>query len=84
MLKRRDPSPARYYLSNRSRGDVRRDRSFAPLNAGERARRVRVLIVGRGGGSLEVWFAFNDGAWRAILPAAFPVVSAVGRERTSR
>jgi exodeoxyribonuclease VII large subunit len=40
-----------------------------------------VLIVGRGGGSLEDLMAFNDEAVaRAIYSAATPVVSAVGHE----
>ena len=42
---------------------------------------VDVIIVGRGGGSLEDLFCFNDeGVVRAIAEARTPIVSAVGHE----
>jgi exodeoxyribonuclease VII large subunit len=42
---------------------------------------VDVLIVGRGGGSIEDLWAFNDeNVARAVLESALPVVSAVGHE----
>ena len=42
---------------------------------------VEVLIVGRGGGSIEDLWAFNDeGVARAIVASRVPVVSAVGHE----
>ena len=46
-----------------------------------RAKNVGVIIVARGGGSLEDLAAFNDeGLARAISASALPVISAVGHE----
>jgi exodeoxyribonuclease VII large subunit len=53
----------------------------AALNAASNARRHDVLLLTRGGGSLEDLWAFNDEAVaRAIHASAIPVVSAIGHE----
>jgi exodeoxyribonuclease VII large subunit len=53
----------------------------AMLNAASIARRHDVLLLTRGGGSLEDLWAFNDEAVaRAIRASTIPVVSAVGHE----
>ena len=52
--------------------------AIARLN---RSRTVDVIIVGRGGGSLEELWAFNtEVVARAIVESAIPVISAVGHE----
>lgn len=42
---------------------------------------IDIIIVGRGGGSLEELFAFNDeGVARAIYDSKIPIISAIGHE----
>lgn len=51
------------------------------LDAANALQLADVLIVGRGGGSIEELWAFNDeGVARAIFRSEIPVVSAVGHE----
>ena len=58
-------------------------REFNALNDSVRAdERIEVLIVGRGGGSIEDLWAFNEEVVaRAIYDSRIPIVSAVGHER---
>ncbi len=51
------------------------------LAAANRRQECDVLIIGRGGGSIEDLWAFNDEALtRAVAVSAIPIVSAVGHE----
>ncbi len=54
---------------------------FAALERLAQARGVDVIIIGRGGGSMEDLWAFNDErVVRAVAACPIPIVSAVGHE----
>ena len=57
------------------------DHNTRALREGRAEAAIDVLIVGRGGGSIEDLWAFNEEAVaRAIRASAIPVISAVGHE----
>ena len=56
-------------------------RGFNAINRGERMPRPDLLIVARGGGSIEDLMAFNEEAVvRAAFESTIPLISAVGHE----
>ena len=81
VLRRRFPSVPVVIYPAAVQGDAAPAELVAALETAERRDECDVLIIGRGGGSLEDLWAFNDEALaRAIAACPLPVVSAVGHE----
>ncbi len=81
VLRRRAPWTDILIYPARVQGDEAAGTLVAALRAAARAGRAEVLIVGRGGGSLEDLHAFNEErVARAIAGCPIPVISAVGHE----
>ena len=65
----------------RVQGDGAREEIAEAIEAMNRQGEAEVLIVGRGGGSLEDLWAFNEEiVARAVYDSSIPVISAVGHE----
>ncbi len=68
-------------IAAKVQGDQAPGEVVAGIQAANRLKDVDVLIVGRGGGSIEDLWAFNDErVARAIAASRVPVISAVGHE----
>ncbi|UCC73243.1 MAG: exodeoxyribonuclease VII large subunit [Gemmatimonadota bacterium] len=81
IIRRRAPWTDILIYPTRVQGDEAPDSIVAALGQACRAGRADVLIVGRGGGSLEDLRAFNDErVARAIADSPIPILSAVGHE----
>lgn len=81
VLKRRFPGLSIYLYPTPVQGDEAVPGICRALELANRDKRVDVLILGRGGGSLEDLWAFNEEAVaRAVVASSIPVVSAVGHE----
>lgn len=81
VLKRRDPSLPVIIYPTAVQGDDAPGQIVRAIELANARRECDVLIVGRGGGSLEDLWSFNDErVARAIFASAIPVVSAVGHE----
>jgi exodeoxyribonuclease VII large subunit len=81
VLRRRYPNAHLVIAPARVQGDGAAKDIARALRAIGRVEGVDVIIVGRGGGSLEDLWAFNEEAVaRAVAAAPVPVISAVGHE----
>jgi len=81
VLARRWPCGRILLAPSRVQGDAAAGEIVRAIENLNRAGGVDVMIVGRGGGSLEDLWPFNEEAVaRAIAASAVPVVSAVGHE----
>jgi exodeoxyribonuclease VII large subunit len=81
VLRRRFPAVPVVVYPAAVQGDAAPGELIAALDAAVRRDECDALIIGRGGGSLEDLWAFNDEALaRAIAACPIPIVSAVGHE----
>lgn len=81
VLKRRDPSLPVIIYPTAVQGDDAPGQIVRAIELANQRNECDVLIVGRGGGSLEDLWGFNDErVARAIFASRIPVVSAVGHE----
>jgi exodeoxyribonuclease VII large subunit len=83
MVKIRERFPAMpvYLADTRVQGEGAAEEIVEALRAVERSGLVDVIIVARGGGSLEDLWAFNEEVLvRAVFACSVPVVSGVGHE----
>ncbi len=81
VLKRRDPSLPVIIYPTAVQGDDAPGQIVRAIALANARGECDVLIVGRGGGSLEDLWSFNDErVARAIFASRIPVVSAVGHE----
>jgi exodeoxyribonuclease VII large subunit len=81
ILKRRGWRGRVVILPAKVQGDGAAAEMIAMLDLAQRLKIFDVLVIGRGGGSLEDLWAFNEEALvRAIAAAGVPIISAVGHE----
>ena len=81
VLRRRFPAVPVVIYPAAVQGDAAPGELVNALDKATRRDECDVLIIGRGGGSLEDLWAFNDEALaRAIADCPIPIVSAVGHE----
>jgi exodeoxyribonuclease VII large subunit len=81
VIHRRHPGVHLLLLPVRVQGEGAAGEIAAALGRADRLARADVILVGRGGGSLEDLWAFNEEVVaRAIAACRTPVVSAVGHE----
>lgn len=81
VLKRRSPQTEVIIYPTMVQGEHAAQNLIWAINAANYRQEVDVLVVGRGGGSLEDLWSFNDEALaHTIYNSALPIISAVGHE----
>lgn len=81
ILKRRFPSVTVVMCPVQVQGELAAPQLIEAVNEVNRKKCADVIIIGRGGGSIEDLWAFNDeNLARAIFASKIPVISAVGHE----
>jgi exodeoxyribonuclease VII large subunit len=81
VLKRRSPQTEVIIYPTMVQGEQAAQNLIWAINTANYRNEVDVLIVGRGGGSLEDMWCFNDEALaHTIYNSALPIISAVGHE----
>ncbi len=81
VLNRRSPQTEVIVYPTMVQGEHASENIIWAINAANYRNEVDVLIVGRGGGSLEDLWSFNDEALaHTIYNSALPIISAVGHE----
>ncbi|RDV29438.1 exodeoxyribonuclease VII large subunit [Alteromonas aestuariivivens] len=81
VLARRSPATNIIVYPSMVQGESAAQQLIQALHTANRRQEVDVILLTRGGGSLEDLWCFNDEALaRAILASEIPVVSAVGHE----
>ncbi|GAB3030076.1 exodeoxyribonuclease VII large subunit [Bowmanella dokdonensis] len=81
VLRRRNPAIEVILYPSQVQGGVASSQLIQAIETANRRKEVDVLIVGRGGGSLEDLWCFNDEMLaRCIFASTLPIISAVGHE----
>jgi len=81
VSRRRNPSIEFVIYPSMVQGDTAADTIIQGIETFNRLNNVDLIIIGRGGGSLEDLWAFNEEKLiRAVVNSELPIVSAVGHE----
>ena len=81
VLKRRNPAITVTLIPSLVQGEDAPQQLIKSLNQAEQLSAVDAVIIGRGGGSIEDLWAFNNEALaRKIFSMRIPIISAVGHE----
>jgi len=81
IIKRRNPMMDIVIYPSLVQGEAAAANIISGIRAFNNLKNVDVIIIGRGGGSIEDLWAFNDeNLARAIFESELPIISAVGHE----